>query len=278
MIVNRKMKKINVSIVEIIVVILVSSLFYCTYKIYLTDLLEIKELNRNNYLINIEGFDNYDGYSQSLVDQRYQKLDNDLKKFRKLDLPININDYGNKCQSWNTDPLDRFPNGGDSCKLNGNDAICMDINNKQTTCNKLYDITVRELSTFDIPNTITSEFSKLKSVFKNVDDTIFEKEKEVSSLVEILTQLKNTNNQQNFFVDSNKTFLLNSENREKLIKDINENKNNSFNINSSSFEELKHIITELDNQDRKLNTALKWLVILFILIAIFYLLSRLVQE
>ena len=129
------MKKINISIVEIIVVILISCLFYCTYKVYLKDLSGTGILNCNNFLTNTEGFNNYQGYSQSLIDQRHQKLDNDLKKFRNLDLPININDYGNKCQSWNTDPLDRFPNGGDSCKLNGSDAICMDINSKQTTCN-----------------------------------------------------------------------------------------------------------------------------------------------
>ena len=205
-------------------------------------------------------------------------MDNDLKKFRNLDLPININDYGNKCQSWNTDPLDRFPNGGDSCKLNGNDTICMDINSKQTTCNKLYDITVRELSKFDIPDIINSEFSKLQPVFKDIDDTIFEKDKEISNLVDNLTQLKNTHNQQNFFVDSNKTVLLNSENREKLIQDINETKNNNFNLNANSFEESKHIFTNLENQDIKFNQILKWLFIIFISIAIFYLLSRLVQE
>ena len=139
------MKNINITTVEIVVVILVSCLFYCTYKVYLKDLLGSNLLGKNilntniNNLNNIEGFNNQAGYSQSLIDQRHQKLDNDLKKFRNLDLPININDYGNKCQSWNTDPLDRFPNGGDSCKLNGNDAICMDINNKQSTCNKIYD-------------------------------------------------------------------------------------------------------------------------------------------
>ena len=270
------MKKINISIVEIIVVILVSCLFYCTYKIYLADLSGIGILNYNHFLTNTEGFSNHQGYSQSLIDQRHQKLDNDLKKFRNLNLPININDYGNKCQSWNTDPLDRFPNGGDSCKLNGIDSICMDMNNKQTTCNKIYDITVRELSTFNIPDIINSEFSKLQPVFKKIDSTIYEKEKEISSLVDILTQLKNTNNQQNFFVDSNKSFLLNSENRDKLIKDINETKNNSFNINSNSFEELKHIRTKLDNQDIKYNTSLKWLAIFFIVVSIFYLLSRVI--
>ena len=282
------MKKINITLVEMVVVILVSCLFYCTYTVYLRDIINSNNLSNNNHestlnncrtdINNIEGFNNYQGYSQSLIDQRHQKLDNDLKKFRNLDLPININDYGNKCQSWNTDPLDRFPNGGDSCKLSGNDAICMDMNSKQTTCNKIYDITVRELSKFDIPNIINTEFNKLQPIFRDIDASIFEKDKQITSLVDNLSQLKNTNNQQNFFVDSNKTFLLNSENREKLIKDINETKNNSFNLNSNSFEESKYIITNLESQDRKFNQALKWLVIIFILIAIFYLLSRLVKE
>lgn len=284
------MKKINITLVEIVVVILVSCLFYCTYTVYLKDIINRNNVSNNNNnhestlnncrtdINNIEGFNNYQGYSQSLIDQRHQKLDNDLKKFRNLDLPININDYGNKCQSWNTDPLDRFPNGGDSCKLSGNDAICMDMNSKQTTCNKIYDITVRELSKFDIPNIINTEFNKLQPIFRDIDSSIFEKDKQITSLVDNLSQLKNTNNQQNFFVDSNKTFLLNSENREKLIKDINETKNNSFNLNSNSFEESKHIITNLELQDKKFNQALKWLVIIFILIAIFYLLSRLVKE
>jgi hypothetical protein len=296
------MKKNNITLVDIIVVIIVSCLFYCTYRVYLKDLVVDKlettinthfeptlsnsTGNSNGNTINeniinkniIEGFNNYQGYSQSLIDQRHQKLDNDLKKFRNLNLPININDYGNKCQSWNTDPLDRFPNGGDSCKLNGNDAICMDMNNKQTTCNKLYDITVRELSKFDIPDIINSEFSKLQPVFKDIDSTIFEKDKEISNLVDTLTQLKNTNNQQSFFVDSNKTFLLNSENRENLIKNINETKNNSYNINSNSFQESKHKLTSLESSDIKFNQTLKWLFIIFIFIAIFYLLSRLVKE
>ena len=154
----------------------------------------------------------------------------------------------------------------------------MDMNSKQTTINKIYDITVRELSKFDIPDIINTEFNKLQPIFRDIDAGIFEKDKQITSLVDNLSQLKNTNNQQNFFVDSNKTFLLNSENREKLIKDINETKNNSFNLNSNSFEESKYIITNLESQDRKFNQALKWLVIIFILIAIFYLLSRMVKD
>ena len=262
------MKKINISIVDIITVILVSIIFYCTYKVYVKDYKCILSLKT------VENFDNHDGYSETLINQRHQKLDTDLKKFRQLDLPININDYGIKCSNWNNDKLQRFPNGGNSCKLIDADAICLDKNNKQTTCNKIYDLTVRSLSTFDIPGMINSQFRKLKPIFKDIDVDIINKEKEIKNLVEKYIQLKNTNNQQNYFLDSNKTFLQNSETRDRLIKDINEQKNNSFNTNTLNFRQNKDQIIELENTDILLNKLLKWFSVTIIVISIIFLLSR----
>lgn len=262
------MKNINISLVEIVIVIFVSIIFYCTFNIY------VKDLNNIGLQSKIENFDNQDHYSQTLVNQRQQKLDNDLKKFRELDLPINVNDYGIKCNNWDNDRLQRFPNGGNSCKVIDADAICLDKNNKQTTCNKIYNLTVRSLATFDIPELINNEFRKLKPIFKDVDKDIINKEKEINNLIESYIQLKNTNNQQNYFLDTNKNFLQNSENRDRLIKDINEKKNNSFNINSTNFRENKEIVIKLNKSNTYLNKLLMAFGLISIILIIAFLLSR----
>ena len=44
-----------------------------------------------------------------------------------------------------------------------------------------------------------------------MDKDIINKEKEINNLIESYIQLKNTNNQQKLFLDTNKNFLQNSE-------------------------------------------------------------------
>lgn len=263
---NNKITYLNIFVIVIIVII--SIFIYHNY---------IKSTKFDIFNL-IENFDNdendINNYNDVLINQRKQQLFNDIKKYKSLELPININDNGNKCNDWSNDKLNRYPNGGNYCKLRGTDAICLDFNGKDTTCNKLYNIKIRDLANTDIELMVTKHFKELMPVFKKINDEISEKEIVVNKLIDQLIQLKNTNNQQNYFIDLNKTYLQNSENRERLISNINEEKNNEFNLENNEFQELKKDISSLNTENYKLNTALMYIVIVFIISIITFLLTR----
>ena len=116
------MEKNSITILNIFIIIV---LFCTTIIIYFNydnkniinnNLLKYNKNIQNNLGDIKENFDNYNDYNDILINQRKDNLFNEIKDYKELDLPINVNDNGNKCNNWNKDILNRYPNGGNNCK------------------------------------------------------------------------------------------------------------------------------------------------------------------
>lgn len=232
---------------------------------------ENNELNQK-ILTNLENFSNQN-YQDVVFKERRDKLLKQIKRFKVLDLPININDNGNLCQDWKNDPKKRFPNSGNVCQLVDNDAICIDKNKNTTRCNKVYNRQIRELGIIDINQLTNTNFNNLIPIFKEVDKLIAEKELILHNLTNQIIQLKNIRYQQEYFLDTNKNYLLNSKNRRENIENKFELESNKNNINQNKFTLYKLENDKLIKSNDKYSKYLMISLIILVLITIVFFLS-----
>jgi len=236
--------------------------------------LQYKQQNKVLVANTVEGFMNNRGYQDVVVKERKDKLLNQINKYAQLDLPINIDDNGHLCQDWNSDPQNRYTNSGNSCQLVGNDAICMNKSAKTSQCNKIYNRNIKELGIIDIHQLINKNFNHLKPLFKEVDELISKKELVLQTLVQQLIQLKNTKNQQNYFVTMNKNYLGDSNIRKKNVSDIYDTENNKYSVNSNNFSINKEEINKLIHKNENYDKILFIVGAILLLLLLIYLFSQ----
>lgn len=236
--------------------------------------LNIENTKNVSPISNIENFTNI-SYQDVVFNERRDKLMNEIKKYEKLDLPININDNGHLCQDWNNDPKKRYPNAGNVCQLVGNDAVCIDNNNKTSKCNKIYNRDIKDIATIDVKQLAYSNFNQLVPMFKEIDKVISDKELILHNLINQIIQLKNTKYQQEYFLTMNKDYLLNSNNRKTNIEKKYDDETNQNGINIDNFNLYKREINELIESNKKFyKYNLIAGILLFILVIVFFLSTR----
>jgi hypothetical protein len=255
-----------------IIILIVLCISLSLYVFSLDTEINNQSQNGTSLLSNLEQFTNQT-YQDVIFKERKGKLITQIKKYKELDLPININDNGNMCQDWNKDPKKRYPNSGNTCQLVDNDAICINNNKKVSTCNKIYNRQIKEIATIDINQIINTNFNQLVPLFKEVDKVIAKKELILYTLINQLIQLKNTKYQQEYFLSMNKDYLSNANTRKKNIEETHELENNKYGINSNNFKLYKEDINNLSHTRGKYNTYLSIVGYLLIIVVAAYFLS-----
>jgi len=211
-----------------------------------------------------------------VMDQRYSKLKHFMDKYKKLQVPINVDDNGVICNNWANDPKERYI-GMDSnyCQLSGSKAYCLNNKNDLSTCNKLYNKDIQRMTTIDIDSLITGGFSKLKYELSRMEKDIDRKRIDLDDTLDRLVSKKNIINQQEFFIKQNGNRLSESKNIRNEVNDDYHKATNEYEMSKFYSGEAKKEINEMHNRNAVLNKVIMGLsVILIILVIIGLLLTR----
>jgi len=183
----------------------------------------LKILNKNNKVKVI----NYKNDSRNFLNH----LKNKYKKYYELKMDTNFNNFGRKCDNW--DSYDAYKNlKGNKCKqIDGNDYKCIVDNGKMTSCSltKLYDKNIQN----DVYK--NKNIKKSTNIYQNAYHDI---DKSLEYYDNILSkEIRKYKSKQDIII--NQKYLLGQQKnyiklqREKLNKDEDNytETNNNFNIN-----------------------------------------------
>lgn len=214
--------------------------------------------------------------STYVIDQRLSKLKHFMDKYKKLQVPINVDDNGVICNNWANDPKERYSNVNNNyCQLSGTKAYCLNNKSDLTTCNKLYNQEIQRMAIVDTDSLINGGFSKLKIELSRMERDIERKRIDLDDTLDRLVSKKNIINQQKFFIKQNGNRLSESKNIRNEINDDFHKAKNEYEMSKFHSGEAKKEINTLHNS----NTTLNWVIfslsiILIILVIIGLLLTR----
>jgi len=207
--------------------------------------------------------------STYVIDQRLSKLKHFMDKYKKLQIPINIDDNGVICNNWANDPKERYSNMNDNyCQLSGTKAYCLNNKNDLSTCNKLYSTEIQKMATVNTDGLINGGFIKLKFELSRMERDIERKRIDVDDTLDRLVGKKNIINQQKFFIKQNGNRLSESKNVRKEIDDDYHKATNEFEMSKFHSGEAKKEINTLHNSNATLNWVIFSLSVILVILVI----------
>lgn len=258
----------------ILIVFTVAIVLFINYDLLFMKKIENFELENELTNNKTEEFTNNSG--NYLVNQRRDKLMLLLNKFKRLEIPIYIDDLGVVCKDWKNDPKKRFPNKGNKCQIINDDTYCVNSKGTLNTCNKLYNENIRKMSQVDVNSIVIPAFNKLKIEFRKIDKEIGKKQIDLDDTLNRLISKKNIIEQQKFFIKQNTTQINESKNISKDISDKYDKFNNTYHISKMESTNLKQLIeNQNDENDKILKIIYGVLIIVIILVVFSLLLTRL---